>query len=125
MSTINWGAVSVIASLAVVYGFGRDILKSILDKRKAVLKSEQDQIMAPLKAHGIVLEDATQSFTLQSALLLQGRVDLQDERKRRIEAESELDILKDRLKAAEQKNTDLLLQIGRLYGQQQPGREGA
>lgn len=122
---IDWGAVSIIASIAVVYSFAREILKSVLDKRKAVIKSGQDQIMAPLKVHGIVLDDADKAITMQSALLVQGRADLQAEQKRRIEAESERDILKDRLTAAEQKNTDLLLQIGRLYGQQQAGREGA
>lgn len=122
---IDWGAVSIIASIAVVYSFAREILKSVLDKRKAVIKSGQDQIMAPLKVHGIVLDDADKAITMQSALLVQGRADLQGEQKRRIEAESERDILKDRLTAAEQKNTDLLLQIGRLYGQQQAGREGA
>lgn len=122
---IDWGAVSIIASIAVVYSFAREILKSVLDKRKAAIKSGQDQIMAPLKVHGIVLDDADKAITMQSALLVQGRADLQAEQKRRIEAESERDILKDRLTAAEQKNTDLLLQIGRLYGQQQAGREGA
>lgn len=121
---MNWSAVFVVAAIAAVYGFGRDILRGILDRKKAMVKAEQDTIMAPLATHGIILADTEKAIALQSALMVQGRADLAAEQKRRIEAESERDALKKRLLAAEDKNTDLLLQIGRLYGQQQAGREG-
>jgi hypothetical protein len=117
MSTINWSAVFVIAALAAVYGFGRDILKSVLDKRKKLIKGEQDTIMAPLVTHGIVLKDTEMAIAAHSALLLQGRVDLTAERERRIQAESERDKLKERLDKAEERQTELLIQLGRFYGQ--------
>ena len=116
MSSINWGAVSIIASIAVVYSFARDLLKSVLDKRKAAIKSEQDQIMAPLVTHGIVLKDTEMAIAAQSALLVQGRLDLDAERKRRIEAESERDALKLRLDKADERERELLVQLGRAWG---------
>lgn len=123
MSTINWNAVFIIAALAAVYGFGRDVLRSILDRRKALVKSEQDAIMAPLATHGIILQDTEKAIALQSALMVQGRADLAVEQKRRIEAEAERDALQRRLEVANERERELLIQLGRSYGQR--GGSGA
>lgn len=112
---MNWNIVFALAALVAVATFGRDLLRGALEARRKVVKAENDEMMAPLRVHDIVLDDASKAIGLQSALLVQGRADLEAEKKRRIEAESERDAYKIRLDEADKRERDLLVQLGRAW----------
>lgn len=112
---MNWDAIFVIAAIAAVYGFGRDILRGMLDRRKKLVESEQQQMMQPMKVHGIVLDDTEKAIAIQSTLMVQSRADLLAEQKRRIEAEARCDTLQQRVDQHEAEKHELLIQLGRAW----------
>lgn len=108
----------VIAAIVGPLAFGRDILGAYRKRRDHLMAEERDAIREPIEIRSMVLKDASGAVALQSALLLEGRSALAAETTRRIAAEAERDAAETKLSAAEERERNLLVQLGRMTADQ-------
>lgn len=82
------GTVFLIAGIAAVFGFGRDIIGLLFKSRKMISESKSRADREPYDLNAIILDNTKEAVAVQSALLLELRTSVAEERKGKLEAQA-------------------------------------
>lgn len=96
------GTVFLIAGIAAVFGFGRDIVGLLFKGRRMVSESKARADHEPYEMSTVILGNAKAVVDVQSALMIELKVSVEDEKKRRVSAEAELAAVRVELESTKQ-----------------------
>lgn len=119
---MNVSTVFILAGIAGVVTFARDIVAQIRTHYRNVTERERAQLREPVEIRGMILDNTRDAVSLQSALLLDLRQDVT--RLRDENAIKDLEIAELRKKNAgyEKQISDLYSVIGKMQAEQQQRR---
>lgn len=96
------GTIFLIAGIAGVFGFGRDIIGLLFKSRKIMTEGQSRASREPFELNNIILNSTKEAVDLQAAMMVELRVSLEEERKARVMAVAEAAALKVQLEATKQ-----------------------
>lgn len=73
--------VFLVAGIGGIFAFGRDLFQAVVKSRRKIADAQQRVLREPLEVHGMVIENTKEAMALQTAVMVDLRLTIEQERR--------------------------------------------